>query len=172
MKNSYYSPFYFSLFFFNKNIVAFYQMKCLLLDWSNSYFSLKILPCTVIFFILHIRKVQYLLWLWNVLSILPKRCHCCSVAQACLTLCDPMDCSMTGFPILHYILEFAQTHVHWIGDAIQPSHPLSSPSPPALSLSHHQGLFQRVNSSHQVAKVLELQRQHQSFTWMFRIDFL
>ena len=65
---------------------------------------------------------------------------CCSVAQLCLTLCDPMDCSMPGFPVLHYLLEFAQTHVRWVNDAIQPSHPLLSPSPPALNLSQHQGL--------------------------------
>ena len=78
-------------------------------------------------------------------------------------LCHPVDCSTPGSPVLHYIQELAQTHVHRVGDAIQPSHPLSSPSPPAFSLSQHQGLFQRVSSSHQVAKVLELQLQHQSF---------
>ena len=66
---------------------------------------------------------------------------CCSVAQLCLTLWDPMDCSTPDFPILHHLLEFAQTHVHWISDAIQSSHPLSSPSPPAFNLSQHQGLF-------------------------------
>ena len=99
---------------------------------------------------------------------------CCTVAQSCGTLCGPMDCSTPGFPVLHYFLEFAQTHVHWVGDAIQPSHPLSSPSPPALILSQHEGLFQWVSSSHQVAKVLELQLQHQSFQWIlisFRIDW-
>ena len=84
----------------------------------------------------------------------------CSVAQSCPTLCDPMDCSMPGFPILHHLLELAQIHVHWVGDAIQPSRPLSSPSPPAFNLSQHQGLFQWVGSLHQVAKVLELQLQH------------
>ena len=65
-----------------------------------------------------------------------------SVAQLCLTLCDPMDCSMPGIPVLHQLLELAQTHVHWVGDALQPSHPLLSPSPPAFNLSQHQGLFQ------------------------------
>ena len=74
--------------------------------------------------------------------------------QSCLTLCNVMDCSTPGFPLLHYLPEFAQTHVHWVGDAIQPSHPLSSPSPPVLNLSHHQGLFQWIGSSHQVAQVL------------------
>ena len=87
--------------------------------------------------------------------------HCCccfSVAQLCRPLCNPMDCSMPSFPV-HHLPEFAQTHVHWVNDAIQPSHPLSSPSPPALNLSQHQGLFQWVNSFLQVAKVLKLQHQ-------------
>ena len=97
------------------------------------------------------------------------RC-CCSVL--CLTLCNPMDCSTPGFPVLHYFPEFAQTHIHWVGDAIQPSHPLLSLSPPAFGLSQHQGLFQWVSSLQQVARVLELQTQHQSFQWIFRVDFL
>ena len=71
--------------------------------------------------------------------------------------------STPGFPVLHYLLEFPQTHIHWIDDSIQPSHPLSPPSPPALSLSQHQGLFERVGSLHQVATIRELQLQHQSF---------
>ena len=87
---------------------------------------------------------------------------CCSGAQSCPTLCDPIDCSTPGLPVHHQLLELAQSHVHRIGDAIQPSRPLSSPSPPALALSQHQGLFQGVSSSHQVAKVLEL--QHQSYS--------
>ena len=86
-----------------------------------------------------------------------------SVAQSCPTLCDPMDCSTLGLPVHHQLPEFTQTHVHRVGDAIQPSHPLSSPSPPAFNLSQHQGLFQCVSSLHQVAKVLEFQLQHQSF---------
>ena len=89
-----------------------------------------------------------------------------------LWLYDPVDYSTPGFPVLHYLPEFAQIHVHWVGDAIQPSPPLSLPSPPALSLSQHQDLFQWVGSPHQVAKVLEFQLQHQSFQWIFRIDFL
>ena len=72
----------------------------------------------------------------------------------------------------HQLLEFTQTHVHWVGDTIQPSHPLSSPSLPAFNLSQHQGLIKWVNSSHQVAKVFEFQLQHQSFQWIFRILFL
>ena len=78
-----------------------------------------------------------------------------SVAQSCPTLCDPMNCSMPVLPVHHKLLEFIQTHAHRVGDAIQPSHPLSSPSPPAPNPSQHQGLFQQVNSSHEVAKVLE-----------------
>ena len=93
-----------------------------------------------------------------------------SVAQSCPTLWDPMECSMPGFSVLHHLLEVTQTHVHQVGDAIQPSYSLSSPPPPAFNLSQHQGLFQWVSSSHQVAKVLEL--QHQSFQWIFRTDFL
>ena len=95
-----------------------------------------------------------------------------SVAQSCLTLCNPMDCSMPGFPVHHQLLESAHTHVHWVGDAIQPSHPLSSPSLPAFNLSQHRDLFKWVSSSHQVAKVLEFQLQHQSFQWIFRTDIL
>ena len=90
------------------------------------------------------------------------------VAQSCLTLCDSMDCSTPGFPVLRYLPEFTQLHVHWLGEAIQPSYPLSPPSLPAFNLSQHQGLFRWVRSSHQVAKVLEFQLQHQSFQWMFR----
>jgi len=92
-----------------------------------------------------------------------------SVIQSCLTLCDPMDCSMPVFPFHHQLLEPTQTYVHWDGDAIQPSHPLS---PPTFNLPQHQGLFQWVSSSHQVAKVLEFLLQHQSFQWIFGTDFL
>ena len=79
-----------------------------------------------------------------------------------------MDCSRPGLPVHHQLQEFTQTHVHWVGDVIQPSHPLSFPSPPAFHLSQHQGLFHWVSSSHQVAKVLEFQLQHQSF-WVLPI---
>ena len=94
-----------------------------------------------------------------------------SVAQLCPTLCNPMDCSMPGFLVYHKLLEIAQTHVHPVGNAIHPFHSLSSPSP-AFNLSQHQGLFQWVSSSHQVAKVLEFQLQHQFLQWIFRTDFL
>ena len=97
---------------------------------------------------------------------------CCSVTHLCLSLCNPMDCSTSGFCVLHCLLEFAQTHIRWIDDAMQPSHPLPPASPPVLSLSQYQGLFQWVDSSHQVAKVLKLQLQHKSLQWIFRVDFL
>ena len=95
-----------------------------------------------------------------------------SVAQSCPTLCDPMNRSTPGLPVHHQLLELAQTYVHRVSDAIQPSHPLSSLSPPAFSLSQNLGLFQWMSSSCQVAKVLEYQLQHQSFQWIFRTDFL
>ena len=87
-----------------------------------------------------------------------------SVAQSYPTLCGPMDCSTPGLPVHHQLPEFMQTHVQWVSDTIQPSHPLSSPSP-ALNLSQHQSIFQWVSSSHQMAKVLKFQLQHQSFQW-------
>ena len=104
-------------------------------------------------------------WTWEVFS---------SVTQSCPTLWDRMNCSMPGLPFHHQLLEFTQTHVHWVGNAIQPSHPLSSPSPPALNFSQHQGLFKWVSSLHQVAKVLQFQfqLQHQLFQWIFRTGFL
>ena len=93
----------------------------------------------------------------------PQIHSCCSVAKLYLTICDSMDYSMPGFPVFHYILEFVQTHVNWVDDAMEPFHPLLSPSPFALNLLQHQGLFQSVSSLHQVAKLLEL--QHQAFQW-------
>ena len=104
------------------------------------------------------------------IAILPKKVYrfnsisqfkFSSVIQLCLTLCDPMDCNTPDFPVYEQLPELTQTHVHQVSDATQPSYPLSSPSPPTFNLSQHQGLFKLVSSSHQVAKVLEL--QHQSF---------
>ena len=95
-----------------------------------------------------------------------------SVTQSCSTLCDPMNCSTPSLPVHHQLPELTQTHVHRVGDAIQPSHPLSSPCPPAPNPSQHQGLFQWVNSSLEVAKVLEFQLQHQSLQWTPRTDLL
>ena len=110
-----------------------------------------------------------LLWYWAPFHVLIQFS---SFAQSCPTLCNPMNWSMPGFPIHHQLPEPAQTHVHRIGDAIQSSHPLSAPSPPAFNLSQHQGLFQWVSSSHLVAKVLEFQLQHQSFQWTLMTDLL
>ena len=98
--------------------------------------------------------------------------HFSAVAQLCPALCDPMDCSMPGLPIHHQPGEFTQTHVPWVDDAIQPSHPLSSPSSPAFNLFKHQDLFQWVTSSHEVVKVLEFQLQHQSSQWTPRTELL
>ena len=90
---------------------------------------------------------------------------CCSVA-----LWDPRDCSTPGFPVLHYLLEFTQTHVHWVSHAIQPSHPLPPPSPPALSLSQHRSIFQGASSSHQVAKVFAFKMQENKILWVFYLN--
>ena len=92
--------------------------------------------------------------------------------QSCPTLCKPMDSSTLGLPVHHQLPEFTQTHVHWVSDATQPSHPLSSPSPPAFNVSQHHGLFKWLSKSYQVAKVLEFQLQHQSFQWTLRTDLL
>ena len=113
----------------------------------------------------------------NRLNMCIRNTHVTSIrlvqfSQSCLLLCKPMDCSTPGFPVHHQLPELSQTHVHWFGNAIQPTHPLSSPSPPDFNHSQHQGLFQWVSSSCQVDRILELQLQHQSFQWIFRIDFL
>ena len=116
----------------------------------------------------HIIPLWGIEWRW-VYQIIPSSkewhhssCCCCLVTQSCPTLCDPVDGSMPGFPVLYYLPRFAQTHVHWVDDAIQ-QFLLSPPSFLNLNLSQHQGLFQWVSSSNQVVKVLELQLQHQSF---------
>ena len=95
-----------------------------------------------------------------------------SVAQSCPTLCDPMNRSTPGLPVHHQFPEFTQTHFHQVSDAIQPSYPLLSPSPPAPNPSQHQSLFQWVNSSHEVAKVLEFQLWHHSFQRNPKADLL
>ena len=130
-----------------------------------------------------IRSVHSLsrVWLWDTI-LLPSLkdldfvCQLKSIrsvqSQSCPILCDPMVCSISDFPVHHQLPEFTQTCVHWVGDATQPSHLLLSPSPPAFNLSQHQGLFQWDSSSHQVAKVLKFQLQHQYFQWIFRTDFL
>ena len=128
------------------------------------------------------KKIYIYIYLKTNISILVKWDVCnfrifssvqfSSVAQSCPTLWDPVNCSTPGLPVHHQLLESTQTHIYCVGDAIRPSQPLSSPSPPALNLSQHQGLFQWVSSSHQMAKVLEFQLQHQSFQWTPRTDLL
>ena len=116
------------------------------------------------------KKIRKLNWveIWMLLGSVQFS----SVTQSCPTLCDPMDCSMQGLPIHHQLQKFTQTHGYWVSDAIQQSHPLLSPSPPAFNLSQHQGLFQWFSSLHQVTKVLQFQLQHQSLQWILRTDFL
>ena len=109
--------------------------------------------------------------LWRI-SIQFSSVQFSSFPQLCPALCDPMNCSTPGHPVYHQLPEFTQTHGHRVSDAIQTSHPLSSPSPPAPNPSQHQSLFQWVNSSHAVAKVLEFQLQYQSFQWTPRTDLL
>ena len=107
----------------------------------------------------------YLIHMYTLIQFSP-------VAQSCATLCEPMNCSTPGLPGHHQLPQFTQTHAYRVGDAMQQSHPLLSPFPPTFNLSQYQSLFKWVCSSHQVAKVLELQLQHQSFQWIFRTDFL
>ena len=114
------------------------------------------------------RKIQKFLMIYYVSRSDQIR----SVTQSCPTLCDPMNRSTPGLPVHHQLPEFTNTHVHRVSDAIQPSHPLWSPSPLALNPSQHQSLFQWVNSSHEVAKVLEFQLQHHSFQRNPRADLL
>ena len=135
-----------------------------------------VLPCTHTVYLWWVSGMSELEFARTALHMFHSRLDrgmqfcCCSVTKLCPTLCDPMNWSTPGFSVLHYLLEFAQNHVRWVDDAIQPSHSLLLFSLLDLNLSHPQGLFQWVGSLHQVAKVLEL--QHQSFQWIFRVDFL
>ena len=140
---------------------AFYELNSLL----------SILKDHNVFKILNFSNLianQISIWFFNNWGIVQFS----SVTQSCPTLCDPMNHSTPGLPVHHQLPESTQTHVHRVDDAIQWSHPLLTPSPPAPNLSQHQGLFQWVSSSHQVAKVLEFQLQHQSFQWTPRTDLL
>ena len=113
-------------------------------------------------------------WSWKMEKLLGHSPHfCChSVAKSCPILRHPVDCSTPGSPVLHRLLEFDQIHVHWVTDAILSTHPLPISSPFALNLFQYQGLCHWKGSSYQVVKVLELQLQHWSFQWIFRVDFL
>ena len=109
---------------------------------------------------------------WDIICFFSHQMLQFSSVQSCLTLCDPMNLSTPGLLVHHQLPEPTQTRFHRVSDAIQPSHPLSCPSPPAPNPSQHKVLFQWVNSSHEVAKVLEFQLQHQSFQWTPRTDLL
>ena len=147
--------------------------------WNLYYLFLPLLfihdwhtvPCKFKVYNIMIWPTYIMKWLpqWSCLAEHLSSQFSCSVMR---TLCDPMNCSTPGLPVRHQLLEFTQTHVHWVGDAIQPSHPLPSLSPPTFNLSQHHSLFQWVTSSHQVSKVLEFQLQYQSFQCIFRTDFL
>ena len=146
-----------------KSLLSLDQLAC---NWAwlqfNSFFG-WLIDCLLF---------SDLLLLLN--SILPYACHCMSVviqSESCPTLCNSMDCSTPGLPVLCHLLKFAQVYVHCIGDAIQPSYPLMPSSLSPLNLSQDQGLFQLVSYSHQMTKILELQLQHQSFRWVYRVDF-
>ena len=145
-------------------------------SWPRDQTQVSGIACR--FFIIWAIREAFLYYNWvAALSMLLKgsshlSVEFSSVAQSCLTLCNPMNHSTPGLPVHHQLPEFTQTHVHWVSDAIQPSHPLSSPSPPAPHPSLHQSLFQWVNFSQEVAKVLEFQLWHQCFQWTPRTDFL
>ena len=145
------------------NLVAFLVLSCM-----NSLHILKIFFLSVVSFTIIFSHSEscLLILLFSLLSA-----QFSSVAQSCPTLCDPMN-STPGLPVHHQLLEFTQTHIHRVSDAIQPFHPLSFPSPPAPNPSQHQSLFQQVNSLHEVAKVLEFQLQHHSFQRTPRTDLL
>ena len=136
------------------------------LSWANSLYQILVITC-------RIKKLCPFHWEWVFLIQHIYKCiQFSSVTQSCPTLCDPIDCSTPGLHVHHQLPEYTQIHFHWVSDAIQSYHPLLSPSPPTFNLCQHQGLFKWVSSSHEVAKVLEFQLQHQSFQWKFRTDFL
>ena len=144
-----------------------YEQRVFLGGWVN-YLPAYFLPSPSLYWIC---KERSCCWLWK---WVPYQYYSSFrlFAQSCPTLCDSMNSSTPGFPVHHQLPESTQIHVHWVRNAIQPSHPLTSPSPPALNFSQHRGLFQLVSSSHQVAKVLKFLLQHQSFQWIFRTDLL
>ena len=147
-----------------------YLIRALFLEYINIFYNLIMKQVTQFFKCvksLNSSPKSTCKWTINTGKDIEHHQSFSSVAQSCLTHCYPVDCSTPGLPVHHQLLEFTQTYVHSVGDAIQPSHLLLSPSPPAFNLSRHQGLFQWVSSSHQVAKVLEFQLEHQSFQWIF-----
>ena len=146
---------------FTSSNVSFKTCVSLLIFCSNNLFIsvsgvLNYPTIIVLLSISPFMSVSVCLMYWGA-HMLGASVQFSSVAQSCPTLCDPMNRSTPGLPVHHQLPEFTQTHVHWVSDTIQPSHPLSAPSPPAPNPSQHQSLFQWVNSSHEVAKVLEFQ---------------
>ena len=129
---------------------------------GDSSFMSKSIKCIILFLINS----------WNELGGPFLKCQFSSVTQSCPTLCDPMDYSMPGLPVYHQFLEFAQSHVHWVSDAIQPSLPLPSPSPPTFNLAQHQCLSNESVLAFMCPKYWSFSFSHQSFQWIFRIDFL
>ena len=149
-----------------------FNISCLCYNsYKLNFYSIRIEVMKNLGSILKSRDITLLTKVHPVKAIFIQCSVLSSVTQSRLTLCNTMDCSTPGFPVLHNLLQFAQTHVHWMGDAIQASHPVSFPSP-VFNLCQHLGLFQWGSSSHQVAKVSEFQLQHQSFQWIFRVYFL
>ena len=150
-----------------KNMVYAYLFETTFNSFGYVYTEVKLLDHTVILILKNFFEPccfpQWLLFYIHIRSML-------FICLAVSKFCDLMDCSTPGFPVLHNRLEFAQTHVYWVGYDIQPSYPLSPSSPHVLNLSQHQGLFQWVYSLHHVAKVLELHLHHQSFIWILRVD--
>ena len=135
---------------------------------QNENFCLSSLPFSTRMW--SILKFMIIVTHTSLIRIFSPCIDCCLVAR--FDSLRPHGLQQPGIPVYHELLEFTQTQVHWVSDVVQPSHPLSSPSPPALSLSQHQGVFNWVSSLYQVAEVLEFQLQHQSFQWIVRTDFL
>ena len=163
-------PFY--CFILIKSLIVFH-----LLFWLTNFIFLLLylsgcyMVCIYVFMI-YIYLITYTFKFYYTISHIVKSEKHKHVSHSVVSdSCNPMNCSTPGLTVHCQLPEFTQTHVHWVGDAIQPSHPLSSPSPSAFNLNQHQGLFIWASSSHLVAKVLEFQLQHQFFQWIFRTDF-
>ena len=154
------------------NISCIFSIVVSRLFISNSILFSRFWIITIIYWIIFLGRVPIsssFVWFGGHLSC---SFQFSSVAQSCPTLCDPLNCSTPGLPVHHHLPESTQNHVHCVSDAIQPSHPVSFPSPPALNLSQHQSLFKWFSSPHQVAKVLEFHLQHQSLQWTPRTNLL
>ena len=169
-------PFSRVLFFFKKMYWRIVDLQCFISRCTASESVVHIHGSTLLFFKFFSHRGHYRVWSsvpWATQHVLISYPFCLSVRFSHSDVSDfapAMDCSTPGFPVRQQLPELSQTHVHWVSNAIQPSHPLSPPSP-AFNLAQHQDLFQWVSSLHQVAKVLELQLQHHSFQWIFRTDF-